>query len=96
MKTERIEVEATVYEKEVIVDQMLHDVAGATAIPMNDTDYEIIFKDTVGNLITFAINSLWFNSIPDGYKGKLIYNKHKRYNELVGFADIIKEDYNKE
>lgn len=87
-EAERICVQAELIYKE---DIPYDDLASGKGIPIKKDFYELLFRDENGKEISFSVSEYEFHVVQCCDKGELVYVEHKRYNELISFADKICE-----
>lgn len=85
---ERICVQAKLVHKE---DIPYDDLASGKGIPIKKDFYELLFQDENGKEIVFSVSEYEFLVVACGDQGELVYAEHKHYNELISFADKIRE-----
>lgn len=84
---ERKSVQAKLVRK---ADIPYEDLATGKGIPVTKPIYELIFETEEGELL-LAVSEFEFAAVSIGDEGTLVYDVYKRCNELVSFADKIKE-----
>lgn len=67
------------------------DIASGRGIPIRKSFYELTFETDDKEKLSFAVSEYEYHVVSLYDKGKLVYIPHKHYNELISFADKIKE-----
>lgn len=86
-KNPPIQVQAIVKEKRELPYQ---DIAGTKGIPVIKPIYEVVFE-AEGMDILFSLSVFEYDVLEVGDQGLLTYHQKKHCNELISFADKIKE-----
>lgn len=84
----RVETQAKLIHKS---DEPIDDLLSGDVMPVEKPIFELTFACTDGKEVVATVSEFEFGNVVIGDEGKLVYEEYKYCNEIISFADKIKE-----
>ena len=84
----RVETQAKLIHKS---DEPIDDLLSGDVMPVEKPIFELTFACTDGKEVVATVSEFEFGNVVIGDEGKLVNEEYKYCNEIISFADKIKE-----
>lgn len=84
----RVETQAKLIHKS---DEPIDDLLSGDVMPVEKPIFELTFACADGKEVIATVSEFEFGNVSIGDEGRLVYDEYKYCNEIISFADKIKE-----